>query len=342
MLKSYVHYKSFPKPLLEECVNFLSAHSTGDIRLMLDCFFKINLDMHQLEGGEDIQTYLKGLVDGTLSKRISGEEWQAKLLAERAQFSTLKLTVLDSRDELYAIDTDPKQDPKSKRWNLKTKDGSILNVWKNPDIKYGCAKQYQTPSNLYILNIYHGTKLIVPNKWTISYRVNHLIYFVLSYTQENCRRLHVWDTSKSATFSYDHPIYQLDLDQPYFICLDEHHQTVCNVNQTRFRSGKWEYQCVKDDGNKIEKSITVHAPGSPTVEVARFRCRFGSMFTFNRGILTDHWSYDFYLKQYDFTKLDRIRTKELEPVLSTEALRIHILSFLVLEEAWAWRERQTK
>ena len=40
-------------------------------------------------------------------------------------------------------------------------------------------------------------------------------------------------------------------------------------------------------------------------------------------------------------ELDRIRTEELEPVLSTEALRIHILSFLVLEEAWAWR-RETK
>jgi hypothetical protein len=142
--------------------------------------------------------------------------------------------------------------------------------------------------------------------------------------------IYEWDTNRSCNTS-ELPLFhdmKMNVDEP--------------LRTKPFRYGRWDYVCEMDvtgftiiivynlRGDIICSFKTLR--NNKIIYVFRVCAQTGLL------IVEDKQNSRI---EYDLTEIERLRVDALEPILSDDHLRNKILSFLVLEEKWAWSRRRS-
>jgi hypothetical protein len=208
-------------------------------------------------------------------------------------------------------------------------DGVVLQTYNGP---YGCKVMNV---NL-VKDVDQGTECFRGIATYVRGRIGDVVYLVerLTATRFN---LYAWDTSDDGECT--EPIYTWTTvghtDWSYF-CMNDPYAVCYHPVRECSRIGRWEYHFSTD---REYVFLVVQDPKTST-RIASFELgeyEFG-IYTLQEdtGMLTVSTSESTVM--FDLTELERDRVDVLEPWLTRDWMRNHLLSFLVLETRWAWRQ----
>jgi hypothetical protein len=217
-----------------------------------------------------------------------------------------------------------------RRWIVTSKNGKKHAVGKYARGEYNCVRYVKGHTVIY-LDLEYDTQLELPRNWRIYGRVGKYVY--VNTTQQNVL---VWDTTTSAIKDQLPCIYTTPEDEDgesSYYCMNDPLLPCPIVGRSMIFIGRWVYEI-------WTSCISVSDPDDIEMEICRFDLHFGLQpyFTLECGILTMFAESYVLPHVYDLTELERIRVDTLESLLPVKEIKQKILSYLVLEEEWAWRD----
>jgi hypothetical protein len=310
----YKELLHFPSEDAKKIAHFLLEYDNLDL---LQRFIKV---VEKVPVGEDRTAILGACVEATLEEKFAMQEREGRRqeLERRMRNNELKpMKVKNDHDMEWFIDAACQQFRERHPHEMRISDTAF-----RCQVQYGC---YYDTRNALILDVTRKTMLTTPMRCHLQGRIEHVVFLAISADLQTGAPypIYIWDT-RFSNHLQDLPIHDMSDRSGY-----ERHSKW----QTH---GRWMY------------SIHWHINGGTHIQVkhskmtremlARFYINnsYSTTFTVREedGVVIIPYNEGTF--EYHLTELERIRVETLEPVLENVDLRRKVLSFLVLEEHWAY------